>query len=93
MSKSLETIDLAAWVKKAPSDKKNFREAVHIILTAIGASTALRTKMVMKGGMLMALSCQTFQPSHSTTATGSSLTFVAESVLKGRICVTYSCVA
>ncbi len=55
MSKSLETIDLAAWVKKASSDKKNFREAVHIILTAIGASTALRTKMVMKGGMLMAL--------------------------------------
>lgn len=55
MSKSIETIDLAAWVKKAPPDKKNFREAVHIILTAIGTSTALRTKMVMKGGMLMAL--------------------------------------
>lgn len=55
MSKSIETIDLAAWVRKAPSDKKNFREAVHIILTAIGTSTALRTKMVMKGGMLMAL--------------------------------------
>jgi predicted nucleotidyltransferase component of viral defense system len=55
MSKPIETIDLAAWVEKAPPDKRNFREAVHIILTAIGTSTALRTKMVMKGGMLMAL--------------------------------------
>ena len=55
MSKPIETIDLTAWVEKAPPDKRNFREAVHIILTAIGTSTALRTKMVMKGGMLMAL--------------------------------------
>jgi predicted nucleotidyltransferase component of viral defense system len=55
MSSSIESIDLAAWVEKAPPDKRNFREAVHIILTAIGTSTALRTKMVMKGGMLMAL--------------------------------------
>jgi predicted nucleotidyltransferase component of viral defense system len=55
MSESIETIDLAAWVSKASPDKKNFREAVHSILTAIGTSTALRTKMVMKGGMLMAL--------------------------------------
>lgn len=55
MNDRIETIDLAAWVAKAPADKKKFREAVHIILTAIGISTALRTKMVMKGGMLMAL--------------------------------------
>jgi len=51
MSESIETIDLAAWVSKASPDKKNFRKAVHSILTAIGTSTALRTKMVMKGGM------------------------------------------
>lgn len=55
MSESLKRLDIPAWVSQAPADKRNFREAVHIILTAIGTSTALRTKMVMKGGMLMAL--------------------------------------
>jgi len=48
-------LDLASWVARAPADKKNFREAVHIILTAIGASTVLRGNMILKGGMLMAL--------------------------------------
>jgi predicted nucleotidyltransferase component of viral defense system len=55
MNNTFEYIDLAAWVSKAPPDKRGFREAVHIILMAIGQSTALRTKMIMKGGMLMAL--------------------------------------
>jgi hypothetical protein len=55
MNSPLESLDIPAWVAKASTDKKNFREAVHIILTAIGQSTALRTKMIMKGGMLMAL--------------------------------------
>ena len=55
MNSPLESLDIPAWVAKAAADKKNFREAVHIILTAIGQSTALRTKMIMKGGMLMAL--------------------------------------
>ncbi|SDZ70541.1 Nucleotidyl transferase AbiEii toxin, Type IV TA system [Variovorax sp. YR266] len=51
----LEEIDLPQWVSQAPADKRNFREAVHIILTAIGTSTALRSKMIMKGGLLMAI--------------------------------------
>ncbi len=55
MNSPLESLDVPGWVAKASADKKNFREAVHIILTAIGQSTALRTKMIMKGGMLMAL--------------------------------------
>ncbi len=55
MSNSIEALDLHAWVERAPDDKRLFREAVHIILTAIGTSVALRTQMVMKGGMLMAL--------------------------------------
>lgn len=55
MDKALEELDLPAWVKAAPSDQRNFREAVHIILTAVGTSTALRSKMVMKGGLLMAI--------------------------------------
>lgn len=48
-------LDLPRWVAKAPPDKKNFREAVHILLTAIGASAVLRGNMILKGGMLMAL--------------------------------------
>lgn len=55
MSDAIETLDLPAWVARAPDAKRHFREAVHVILTAIGASTALRTQMVMKGGMLMAI--------------------------------------
>ena len=51
----VEELDLPAWVTKAASDKRNFREAVHIILHAISTSLALRSSMVMKGGMLMAI--------------------------------------
>jgi predicted nucleotidyltransferase component of viral defense system len=51
----IEELDLPAWVRAAPSDKKDFREAVHIVLNAISTSAALRSKMVMKGGMLMAI--------------------------------------
>jgi hypothetical protein len=54
MSEAIARLDIPTWVSQAPPDKKDFREAVHIILTAIGTSTALRTKMVMKGGMLSA---------------------------------------
>jgi predicted nucleotidyltransferase component of viral defense system len=55
MDKRLEELDLPAWVAGAPDDKRHFREAVHIILTAVGTSTALRAKMIMKGGLLMAI--------------------------------------
>lgn len=51
----LEELDIPAWVAKATPDKRHFREAVHLVLTAISASTALRSTMVMKGGMLMAI--------------------------------------
>ncbi len=55
MSDLLQTTDVATWVANGPADKKNFRQAVHMILAAIGTSVDLSTKMVMKGGMLMAL--------------------------------------
>lgn len=55
MSDVIEALDLSSWVARAADDKRHFREAVHIILSAIGTSRALRTKMVMKGGMLMAI--------------------------------------
>jgi predicted nucleotidyltransferase component of viral defense system len=51
----LDELNLAAWVCSAPMDQRNFREAVHIVLTAIGESTSLRSKMIMKGGLLMAI--------------------------------------
>jgi hypothetical protein len=47
MSNAIEALDLPAWVERAPDNKRHFREAVHIILSAIGTSTALRTQMVM----------------------------------------------
>jgi len=55
MSDLVEALNLPEWVEQAPKEKRHFREAVHIILSAIGGSVALRTQMVMKGGMLMAL--------------------------------------
>ena len=51
----LEELNLPAWVARAAPDKRHFREAVHIVLSAIGTSVALRSTMVMKGGMLMAI--------------------------------------
>ena len=55
MTDTLQALDLPAWVACAPDRQRHFREAVHIILTAIGTSTALRSTMIMKGGMLMAI--------------------------------------
>ena len=52
---SVEELDVLAWVAKAEPRERNFREAVHIILTAISTSTELGSTMVMKGGMLMAI--------------------------------------
>lgn len=52
---TIEELDIPAWIAKATPDKRNFREAVHIVLSAISTSVALRSTMVMKGGMLMAI--------------------------------------
>lgn len=51
----IEELDLPAWVARAPQGQRGFREAVHIVLTAISTSAALRSKMVMKGGLLLAI--------------------------------------
>ena len=49
-------LDLAGWIEKSPDlAQRSFREAVHIVLTAIGSSSALRSRMVMKGGLLLAI--------------------------------------
>lgn len=55
MNKQIETLNVAEWVACAPLQQQAFREAVHIVLSAIGSSVPLRTQMVMKGGMLMAI--------------------------------------
>lgn len=52
---SFRELDIARWVASAPVEQRGFREAVHIVLTAIGRSAGLRSKMVMKGGLLMAI--------------------------------------
>lgn len=54
-SEPVRELDIARWVDAASIDQRNFREAVHLILTAISRSSGLRSKMIMKGGMLMAI--------------------------------------
>ncbi|MBA7878291.1 MULTISPECIES: nucleotidyl transferase AbiEii/AbiGii toxin family protein [unclassified Citrobacter] len=43
------------WVGEAPRDRVVFRQAVHIVLSAIASSDYLRPKMIMKGGMLLGI--------------------------------------
>lgn len=51
----MNQIDIEAWVASAPIEQRVFREAVHIVLDAIGHSRDLRVRMVMKGGLLLAI--------------------------------------
>jgi predicted nucleotidyltransferase component of viral defense system len=55
VSEVVREIDIVRWVEAAPRDKKGFREAVHVVLTAISRSAGLRSTMIMKGGLLMAI--------------------------------------
>ncbi|KGI83830.1 MULTISPECIES: nucleotidyl transferase AbiEii/AbiGii toxin family protein [unclassified Providencia] len=43
------------WVAEAPRDRIVFRQAVHIVLSAIACSDYLKPKMIMKGGMLLGI--------------------------------------
>lgn len=51
----MNEVDVEAWVEQAPRGQRGFREAVHIILDGIGHSKNLSAKMVMKGGLLLAI--------------------------------------
>ncbi len=51
----MKVLDLSVWVEQAPAEYKGFREAVHLILQGVGQSQELKAKMVMKGGLLMAI--------------------------------------
>lgn len=43
------------WVNSATADRVVFRQAVHIVLSAIAGSEYLKPKMIMKGGMLLGI--------------------------------------
>jgi predicted nucleotidyltransferase component of viral defense system len=51
----LQKFDIKEWVHQNP-DYTAFRQAVHTILTAIAGTPFLQTSMIMKGGVLLALS-------------------------------------
>jgi predicted nucleotidyltransferase component of viral defense system len=46
------------WVENASEERKDFSQAVHIILEAISSSEYLKPKMIMKGGMLLGIRYQ-----------------------------------
>lgn len=48
-------VGIETWVAQAPQGQQGFREAVHTILDGIGHSQNLSAKMVMKGGLLLAI--------------------------------------
>lgn len=51
----MTTFDIRAWVEQS-KEHRAFREAVHTVLAAISGTPELRTGMIMKGGILLALS-------------------------------------
>jgi len=51
----LQKFDIKEWVNQNPDDRA-FRQAVHTILSAIAGTPLLQTSMIMKGGVLLALS-------------------------------------
>ncbi|ASF48539.1 nucleotidyl transferase AbiEii/AbiGii toxin family protein [Methylovulum psychrotolerans] len=50
----MQKFDIGEWVNQKP-DQRTFRQAVHIILTAIAGTPSLQTNMIMKGGVLLAI--------------------------------------
>ncbi len=52
----MNKIDVAKWIEKESEPRRRaFREAVHVILSAIANSTNLKTEMILKGGLLLAI--------------------------------------
>lgn len=51
-----QEFDIRKWVQEAETaDKKEFRAAIHTILSAIASDNNLRANMVLKGGILLAI--------------------------------------
>lgn len=56
---TFEEINVFEWTEKAADDsKKEFRQAVHIILSAIASDKTLNANMILKGGILLAIRYQ-----------------------------------
>jgi len=56
MITDLKEYSIESWVEEAPDDaNREFREAVHTILSAIAADKNLKESMVLKGGILLAI--------------------------------------
>lgn len=51
----MQKINLESWVKSAPYELLEFRQAIHTILLAIGSNNILSKEMVIKGGILLAI--------------------------------------
>jgi len=54
----IEDYSIADWVEAADAGQLEFREAVHTILAAIASDSQLRSSMVIKGGILLAIRYQ-----------------------------------
>lgn len=55
----LDEVDIDRWVEsEADSERKEFREAVHTILSAIASDEKLKASMILKGGILLAIRYQ-----------------------------------
>ena len=56
---ALEELDIGQWVEEAVDQpQKEFREAVHTVLSAIAQDKNLKANMVLKGGILLAVRYQ-----------------------------------
>jgi len=52
----IEEYDIKDWVNDVPNEgQRPFREAIHIILSAIANQPTLKSSMVIKGGILLAI--------------------------------------
>lgn len=51
----IEHYDIGEWVDQSPEDQREFREAVHTILASIASDAQLKTSMIIKGGILLAI--------------------------------------
>lgn len=54
----MEQLEIAKWVAEVAPAHREFREAVHVILSAIAKSPYLKTNMIIKGGILLAIRYQ-----------------------------------
>ena len=78
---SIIEYDIKTWVGEAQADDdREFRQAVHTILSAISSDEILKTSMILKGGILLAIRYQ----SHRYTK---DIDFSTEKKLGGEVSV------